>query len=174
MANIGGYEQYDGEFPAIKDENGLDCYNRYVNYLLNVCESGTKEGHTLKFTQIDAACGDTLINYCPISLSTFNYWLAVKGGNIGMTGTCAYDGTYYSLDLYYCVQDYYDFYYDNSVGGRDSVGPVSNDEMAYLVLYDEAKPFENCGVYHVNIKWEKNQTLSEATQTSYTYTYLVH
>lgn len=49
LANIGGYEQYDGKFPAIKDENGLECYNRYVNYLLNVCESGTKEGHILFF-----------------------------------------------------------------------------------------------------------------------------
>lgn len=174
LANIGGYEQYDGEFPAIKDENGLDCYNRYVNYLLNVCESGTKEGHTLKFTQIDAACGDTSVNYCPISFSTFNYWLAIKGGHIGMTGTCTYDGIYYSLDLYYCIQDYYDFYYDDPAGGQDSVGPVSNDEMAYLVLYDEAEPFENCGVYHVNIKWQKDQMLSEATQTSYAYTYLAH
>lgn len=174
LADIGGYEQYDGEFPAVKDENGLDCYNRYVNYLLNVCESGTKEGHILKFIQSDAACGDTPINYSPISLSTFNYWLAVKGGYIGMTGTCTYDGTYYSLDLYYCIQDYYDFYYDDPSGGQDSVGPVSNDEMAYLVLYDEAEPFENCGVYHVNIKWQKDQTLSEATQTSYAFSYLAH
>ena len=105
-------------------------------------------------TQIDAGSGDTPINYSNNNLRTLDYWFAVKGGQIGMTGECGYDGNYYSLNLYYCIMDYYDFYYENPVDGKDSVGPVTNDEMAFLVAFDEAKPFENCGVYHVNIKWK--------------------
>jgi len=46
--------------------------------------------------------------------------------------------------------------------------------MAFLVAFDEAKPFENCGVYHVNIKWKKGQALSEAIQTNLGYSYLQH
>lgn len=44
--------------------------------------------------------------------------------------------------------------------------------MAFLVPFDETKPFENCGVYCVNIKWQKGQALSEVIQTSLGYSYL--
>ena len=91
-----------------------------------------------------------------------------------MTGTRTYDGKYYNLNLYYCIMYYYAFYYEDPAGGRDSVGLVTNDEMAFLVPIGEAEPFENCGVQHVNIKWQKDQTLSEATQTSLDYSYIGH
>ena len=174
LSCIGGYEEYNGVFPAVEDENGKQNYYIYVNKLLDVCESGTKAGHSITFTQIDAACGDTPINYCATSLSALDYWLAVKGGNIGMTGACAYDGEYYNLTLYYCVEDYYDFYYDDPKGGKDSVGIVNNDEMAFLRLYGMAEPFENCGVYNVEIKWKKGQALKDAIQTCKSYSYLGH
>lgn len=172
LSCVGGYVEYDGTFPAVGDSNGLEKYNSYVNRLLDVCESGTKEGKTITFTQIDSACGDTPINYCANSFQTLNYWLAVKGGHIGMAGECSYDGLYYSLNLVYCIQDYYDFYYEDPKGGQDSVGLVNNDEMAFLKLFGAAESFENCGVYHVNIRWSKDQSLSEATQTPLGYSYV--
>ena len=173
LSCLGGYVEYDGTFPVVGDGNGLEKYNSYVDKLLNVCESGTKEGNTITFTQIDAACGDTPINYCMTSdLSTLNYWLAVKGGHIGMAGECSYDGIFYSLDLIYCVQDYYDFYYEDPQGGLNSIGLVNNNEMAFLKLFGVADNFENCGIYHVNIKWKKGQNLSEATQNPLSYSYV--
>ena len=90
--------------------------------------------------------------------------LAIKGGYTGLTGTCSYDGTYYSLDLNFCVQDYYDFYYENAQDGKDNVLWISNDEMAFLKLFGDAETYENCGVYRVNIKWKKGQDLSNAIQ----------
>lgn len=89
-----------------------------------------------------------------------------------MAGECSYDGLYYSLNLVYCIQDYYDFYYEDPKGGQDSVGLVNNDEMAFLKLFGAAESFENCGVYHVNIRWSKEQSLSEATQTPLGYSYV--
>ena len=91
---------------------------------------------------------------------------------LGMAGGCSYDGLYYSLNLVYCIQDYYDFYYEDPKGGQDSVGLVNNDEMAFLKLFGAAESFENCGVYHVNIRWSKDQSLSEATQTPLGYSYV--
>lgn len=52
------------------------------------------------------------------------------------------------------------------------MGLVSNDEMAFLKYFDEADTFENCGVYHVIISWEPGQTLSNAKQSPFTYSYL--
>lgn len=172
LSCLGGYVEYDGTFPAVGDSNGLEKYNSYVDKLLNVCESGTKEGKAITFTQIDSACGDTPINYCANGLQTLNYWLAVKGGHIGMAGECSYDGLYYNLNLIYCIQDYYDFYYEDPKGGQDSIGLVNNDEMAFLKLFGAAENFENCGVYHVNIRWTKGQSLSEAVQTPLGYSYV--
>lgn len=172
LSCLGGYVEYDGTFPAVRDSNGLEKYNNYVDKLLNVCESGTKEGKTITFTQIDSACGDTPINYCVNDLQTLNYWLAVKGGHIGMAGECSYDGSYYNLNLIYCIQDYYDFYYEDIEGGQDGVGLVKNDEMAFLKLFGVAENFENCGIYHVNIRWKKDQGLSEAIQTPLGYSYV--
>lgn len=44
----------------------------------------------------------------------------------------------------------------------------------FLVPFDEAKPFETCGLYRVNIRWMKGQSIEEAKQSSLGYSYLGH
>lgn len=63
-------------------------------------------------------------------------------------------------------------YYKDPQGGQDSIGLVNNNEMAFLKLFGAAENFENCGVYHVNIKWIKGQNLSEAIQTPLGYSHV--
>ena len=162
----GGLIRYDASRVVLEDETGRAKYNVLTNDVLKVCEQAVCEGNMITFTPIDSAKRYFKVDFCGdlVDASTMNYWLAIKGGYTGLTGTCSYDGTYYSLDLNFCVQDYYDFYYENAQDGKDNVLWISNDEMAFLKLFGDAETYENCGVYRVNIKWKKGQDLSNAIQ----------
>lgn len=170
LSKKGGIVRYDATRVVTEDENGIERYNQLTNDVLKVCEQAVCEGNTITFKPNNTAQNYFKVDFCAVSASTFNYWLAIKGGYMGLTGTCSYDGDTYSLNLDFCIQDYYDFYYENPDGGKDGIAMgLSNDAMAFLKLFGDAETYENCGVYRVNIQWKKGESLSAATQTPLEY-----
>lgn len=168
LSSKGEYLEYDATNFICGNEYGYKAFRKYVNKLFDVCENATRVGEPFTFTQIDSAKSGTNVIYAG-GLTSNNEFLAVKSADIGMTGTCTYKGGTYTLDLYYCIQDCYDFYYSDPKGGEDSVGIVYNDEMAFLVAFDKAAPYESCGVFHVKLTWKKGETLDDAKMTPYYY-----
>ncbi len=83
---------------------------------------------------------------------------AIKEGSYGISATCKFDGTTYTMDVYFYLQDCYDFYYKAGDWNSQSyywLGSCYLDELAYLVAFDSAAPYKVCGLYHKQLTWEK-------------------
>lgn len=146
---------------------GTKTYNKTVNDLMRKMEAYLLKGKRLTFVDKDSK--KNKISFTDAGWDDINGFLAVKEGYTGVSGSCSYDGSVYRMDLYFYVQDYYDFYYKdgdpNSQASFDVLG-ICLDELAFLVPFGYAKPFESCAVFHARISWYEGQKAD--ILTSYT------
>ncbi len=147
--------------------SGTEAYNKVANDLMDSMEKYLAKDQTITFTDRDSAANP--ISFAPAvktDLTGWNNFLAVKCGSTGVSGTCTYDGSVYRMDLYFYVQDYYDFYYEdgdwNSQADYEFL-TVHIDELAYLVPFGMATPFESCAVLHTRIAWYPGQEANIVT-----------
>ncbi len=146
-----------------------DCFNSEVNSIMRKMETGLVKGQSIVFT--DKNAGKNKISFTTNSFSNtdtdnsreWNGFLGIKEGSYGVSAKCSYDGDLYTMELCFYLQDYYDFYYEatdwNNQGGFAIAG-VYGDELAFLVPWGLAKPFENTGVVRVRINWYEGQEVN--------------
>ena len=147
--------------------SGTEAYNKVANDLMDSMERYLAKDQSITFTDKDSASNP--ISFGPAvwtDLTGWNNFLAVKSGSTGVSGTCTFDGSVYRMDLYFYVQDYYDFYYEdgdwNSQADYEFIS-VHIDELAYLVPFGMATPFESCAVLHTRIAWYPGQEANIVT-----------
>ncbi len=163
---------YDAYAFVVNGREGTANYNKTVNSLMRQMELYLDKGYSLTFVDADAGSPDNSMEFDlknrtglklpaafdAMDIGGYDAFLGVKGCKSGVSGSCYYDGSKYEMDLYYYIMDYYDFYYKNPNGqAKARMFTVTCDEMAFLALFDQAKPFETRGVFHAKIEWKKGQ-----------------
>ncbi len=147
---------------------GTSEYNTVTNILMRQMERYLQKGKKLTFVDKDSS--KNRISFTRAGWKDLNGFLAVKEGSTGVSGSCTFDGNVYEMDLYFYVQDYYDFYYadgdPNSQADYD-LGGVYLDELAFLVPFGAAKPFESCAIFHTKIRWYKGQNVNIMTPVTH-------
>lgn len=139
-------------------------YNLVTNTLMRQMERYLEKGKKLTFVDKDSS--RNRISFTRAGWKDLNGFLAVKEGSTGVSGSCTFDGNIYQMDLYFYVQDYYDFYYadgDKNSQADYELCDVHMDELAYLVPFGLAKPFESCAIFHTKIRWYKGQNVNIMT-----------
>ena len=151
---------YDGSNYVFDLTSGTAAYNKVANDLMDQMEKYLGAGQKITFVDKDSASNH--ISFYPdgFDINGLNNFFAVKEGSTGVSGSCTFDGSVYRMDLYFYVQDYYDFYYED--GDLNSQADyhlftVYIDELAYLVPFGYAKPYESCGIFHTKIAWYAGQ-----------------
>ena len=155
----GGVYNFDA-FPLLNDrDKGNDTFNSKVNSLMRELEK-----YMVKDQKITFVDRDTSKNHISFEKWTnLNAFFAMHGGAYGVSGSCTFDGTTYKMDLYFFLQDHYDFLYsDGHWQAEQSFFGLRIGELAYLVPYGYATPFEARGTFHSTIEWKKGQKVDLA------------
>ena len=150
-----------------------ECFNYEANYLMREMEKGLHENQSIVVTDINA--GRNVISFTKNKFSgipsntgdNYNGFYGIKEGTYGLSAKCSYDGEIYVMEVGFYLQDFYDFYYeanDWNNQGRNWVPFGYVDELAFLVPWGYAKPFENTGILRAFIIWRKGQTADLKTR----------
>ena len=147
---------------------GTQVFNKQILMLMKEMERSLLPGQTITFKDSDAN-GNSMS--FPLDLSDLDGTFAMKGCSYAVTGTCTHSGSDYTMDVDFYFQDCYDFFYrdgdPNNQGGFD-LGVIGNktdgivsvlyvDELAFLVPFGMAKPFEVSACYKVRIFWKEGE-----------------
>ncbi len=150
---------YDGTNYALDFSVGTGEYNKVANNLMRQMEKYLGKGQKITFVDKNAAANR--ISFTDAGFDDLNGFLGVKEGSTGVSGSCTFDGSVYKMDLYFYIQDYYDFYYEDDDPNSQSdfqLGLIYMDELAFLVPFNLAKPYETTAVFHTCIEWYEGQS----------------
>ncbi len=169
----GGRYEYDATNFMRTRQKARDAYHAYTNELMRQMEIYLGKGQRITFVEKDVANNDmefTLDSPIPnvpdqfadiasaLDITGYNAYVGVKGCETGVSGSCTFDGSVYKMDLYFYVEDFYKFYYKDGEGqARSKMFFVENNELAFLVPFGYATPYESCGIYHTSIEWTEGQ-----------------
>lgn len=159
----GKYYEYDATPYVLNNSIGSPEYIKAATLLMRQMEKYLIKGE--KITFVDRNSHSNPLEYTMSSkydITAINAYVGVKGCSTGVSGSCTFDGSTYKMDLYFYVQDYYDFYYSDTDTNSQADCPmftVYNDELAFLVLAGKAAPYESCGVFHTSIEWKEGQPI---------------
>ena len=159
----GKFYEYDATPYVLNNSIGSPEYIKTATLLMRQMEKYLIKGE--KITFVDRDSHSNPLEYTMKSkydITAVNAYVGVKGCSTGVSGSCTFDGTKYKMDLYFYVQDYYDFYYSDTDKNSQSNCPmftVCNDELAFLFLAGKAKPYESCGVFHTVIEWKEGEPI---------------
>lgn len=144
----------------------MKCFDAEVNDIMRKMEGGLSKNQSVVFTDKNAAKNRISFNTKSYSGTEtdasydLNGFFGIKEGSYGLSGKCSFDGEVYTMDICFYLQDFYDFYYgdnDPNSQSRYQLAGVYGDELAFLVAWGLAKPFENTGVLHVQMTWHAGQ-----------------
>ncbi|GEM_PF-3632708 len=150
----GGMYEFDA-FPLLNDgDYGTETFNNTANSLMRNMEKFLTKGKEITFVDVDSSNNSITFD----RFKNLNGFFAMHGGSYGVSGSCTYDGSKYKMDLYFYLQDHYDFLYkDGHWQAKQWFFTLRVGELAYLVPYGYATPFEACGIFHSTIEWTKGQ-----------------
>ena len=152
----GGRYDYDARALVENSPAGTKKYNSTVNNLMQEMERFLSEGQKLTFVDKDTSQKQNRISFA--SVADLNGFFAINSGSTGVSGACTFDGSVYKMDLYFYIQDFYDFYYpEDNWQAKKLFFTVYVDELNFLVSSGTAVPYETCGIYHTTIEWTKGQ-----------------
>ena len=155
LFGVGGTYHFDA-FPIVDDGDvGTAAYNEVTNKLMREMEKYLGQGQSITFVDRNSSANSIAFD----KWNNLNGFFALHGASTGVSGNCTYDGSKYTMDLYFYLQDYYDFYYpdDNNWQANQSFFLLEINELAFLVKFGYATPFEACGVMHTKVEWKEGQ-----------------
>lgn len=177
LTGLGTKYNFDASLMVCDWLVGTAAFNYEANYLMDQMEYCLNEGQTITFTDRDASknrISFTNNTFSPNGVKhtysfpidvkyidkDLNGFFAIKEGSYGLSGSCTFNGSYYEMDLNFYIQDCYDFYYKSTDGNSQAFYWALScyvDELAYLVLLNQAHPYFVNGVFRTKIRWYKDQ-----------------
>ncbi len=129
-------------------------YLNEANSVMRKMEKYLGPGQRITFVDEDAGDNTIALN----DVTNLDAFASFHGCSYGISGSCTFDGSEYTMDFYFYLQDYYDFLYSD--GDWQSKFPLVYahvGELAFLVPYGKALPFRANGIFHTKIIWKEGQ-----------------
>lgn len=152
----------------LQTKNGNRHYFSNVDDFLQTCEDMVMDNDTIlirtksNYNRISKAC--TLSSKSiRFDFNKENDWLfAIGDADASMVGKCSRKGNKYTLNLYYYVQDYYDW---EETATKKGGGIVKDSEMYQLHYAGMARSYKVSSRFINVISWEKGQRFSNGNDS---------
>lgn len=140
--------------------NGERHFCDNINELLETCEMAISNQASLCIATKDGA-GLKATTYSNTGVSEDDkegkdWWYSIGNSTAAITAKCTNDNGIYTLELYYYIQDFYDWEKNSEARG----GLVNDGEMYELHEAGYAREYEVLGSYNTTIVWSKGERFS--------------
>ena len=154
LDNTGSILDFGLDWSLIEDTySGKDNFVNNIEKIMEVAEDTIKEGDTLYFITDKQLLGTDFSNDFE-DLADVSWWYAIGYTNANMKAKITnLDDKKYQMELWYYIDDYYDWNSDQTMFNGGFGGTVSDSEMYQLHLHGRAKQYRIQIPYKMKVTW---------------------